>query len=78
MPGWPRKSPRQAEMVGTFQTEAAVPSPCIALCEMDAASGFCRGCLRTIDEIAGWAAADDAAKQAVWAAIARRRAGCHG
>jgi uncharacterized protein len=29
-------------------------SPCIAVCIMDPASGFCRGCYRSIREIAGW------------------------
>ena len=31
-----------------------VPSPCISVCRMDAASGLCEGCLRTLDEIAAW------------------------
>lgn len=31
-----------------------VPSPCVNVCQMDPASGLCRGCLRTLDEIAGW------------------------
>ncbi|WP_144110803.1 DUF1289 domain-containing protein [Paraburkholderia sp. BCC1886] len=46
-----------------------VPSPCISVCRMDASSGWCEGCLRTIEEIAGWALFDDAAKRAVWDAI---------
>jgi hypothetical protein len=41
---------------------------------MDANSGLCEGCLRTLDEIAGWAAATDDAKRLVQAAIAQRRA----
>lgn len=32
----------------------AVESPCINVCNMDRARGICRGCGRTIDEIAGW------------------------
>jgi predicted Fe-S protein YdhL (DUF1289 family) len=52
----------------------SVPSPCIDLCRMDAASGLCEGCLRTLDEIAGWAAATDEAKRLILAAIAQRRA----
>jgi uncharacterized protein len=28
-------------------------SPCISVCALDA-QGYCTGCLRTIDEIAGW------------------------
>ncbi len=30
-------------------------SPCIKLCVMDPASGFCLGCFRTTSEIAQWA-----------------------
>jgi hydroxymethylglutaryl-CoA lyase len=51
-----------------------VASPCINVCVMDAASGVCRGCLRTLDEIAAWGALDADAKRAVLAAIAERRA----
>lgn len=39
---------------------------------MDAASGWCRGCYRTIDEIVVWAQSDDAAKQAIWQALPAR------
>ena len=49
-----------------------VPSPCISLCEMNAATGLCRGCLRTIDEIVAWGSASDEAKRAVWMEIRRR------
>jgi len=52
----------------------SVPSPCIDVCRMDANSGLCEGCLRTLDEIAGWAAATDDAKHFILAAIAQRRA----
>jgi predicted Fe-S protein YdhL (DUF1289 family) len=30
-------------------------TPCIDVCEMDACSGLCVGCGRTLDEITGWA-----------------------
>lgn len=52
----------------------AVPSPCINVCRMDASTGWCEGCLRTIDEIAGWSLFDDDAKRAVWDAIEARHA----
>ena len=52
----------------------SVQSPCIDVCRMDAASGLCEGCLRTVDEIAGWAAAPDEQKRLILAAIAQRRA----
>jgi predicted Fe-S protein YdhL (DUF1289 family) len=52
---------------------AALPSPCINVCRMDEPTGWCVGCLRTIDEIAGWAALDDEARREVWVDLARRR-----
>ena len=51
----------------------SVPSPCIDVCLMDAKSGLCEGCLRTIDEIAAWSTLDDDAKRAVWAKLDLRR-----
>lgn len=30
------------------------PSPCIGVCRIDAASGQCQGCRRTLEEIADW------------------------
>ena len=51
----------------------SVASPCNSVCRMDPATGWCEGCLRTIDEIAGWATMDDDAKRGVWDALARRR-----
>jgi len=53
---------------------APVASPCISVCRLDADTGFCVGCLRTIDEIAAWGALDDDARRDVLAAVARRRA----
>ena len=53
---------------------SAVPSPCINVCQMDAASGYCRGCARTIDEIIAWARLPDEAKRAVWALLPARHA----
>ncbi len=50
-----------------------VPSPCIDVCRMDATTTLCQGCLRTLDEIAAWSRADDAARLVILAAVARRR-----
>ncbi len=33
---------------------AEVPSPCVNVCQMDPQTGLCRGCLRTLAEIADW------------------------
>lgn len=51
----------------------AVVSPCTQVCTLDAESGWCLGCLRSIDEIGAWGALDDAGKERVLAALPARR-----
>ncbi len=64
---------RIAEKVGPVLAMADnLPSPCISVCRMDAQSGLCEGCLRTLDEIARWSTLPDAGKREVWALIGRR------
>ena len=58
--------------------DEGVPSPCIDVCRMDARTGLCEGCLRTLDEIAAWAALTDAMKREVLANIEARRAALAG
>ena len=55
-------------------TEPTVASPCTSVCRMDERTGWCEGCLRTLDEIAGWSTFDDADKRRVWQLLDRRRA----
>jgi len=52
---------------------APVPSPCTSVCRMDPSTGWCEGCLRTIDEIAAWAALSDTDKLVIWDRLAERR-----
>jgi predicted Fe-S protein YdhL (DUF1289 family) len=40
---------------------------------MDADNALCLGCYRTIDEIAQWSRAADETKQAILAAVEKRR-----
>ena len=56
------------------ELQTPVPSPCISMCKMAPDTGLCEGCMRTIDEIIGWAAQPDEYKRAVWAEIRRREA----
>ncbi|GHA53129.1 DUF1289 domain-containing protein [Amylibacter ulvae] len=42
-----------------------VESPCVKLCVIHEASGFCMGCYRTRHEIAGWSRMDDDARIAL-------------
>ena len=52
----------------------SVPSPCVNVCQIDAASGLCCGCRRTLPEIAAWQGLDDAAKRKLWHALLARSA----
>jgi predicted Fe-S protein YdhL (DUF1289 family) len=49
-------------------------SPCLGICLMDPRTRMCRGCLRTIDEIAGWYRANSAEKHRILERLAVRRA----
>jgi predicted Fe-S protein YdhL (DUF1289 family) len=50
-----------------------VPSPCINVCRMDDATGWCHGCQRTLPEIAAWSGLSADAKRAVWRQLQSRR-----
>jgi uncharacterized protein len=56
-----------------FPRGLEVPSPCVNVCQMDEQKGLCRGCYRTIDEIAHWSVLDADEKRVVWRAIELRR-----
>lgn len=51
-----------------------VPSPCLSVCRMNALTGLCEGCWRTLDEIGQWSSADAPAKRAIWRRIEQRLA----
>ena len=59
---------RQADAPGP------VPSPCISVCRMHAATGLCEGCFRTLDEIAAWSRMEEHEKRAVWHQLDKRKA----
>ena len=56
------------------QGRPGVVSPCISVCRMSEDTGYCKGCWRSLDEIAGWSVMDDGAKRAVWQAVLAREA----
>jgi predicted Fe-S protein YdhL (DUF1289 family) len=59
-----------------FDPESTIgmaPSPCISVCVMQAHSGLCEGCARTIGEIAQWATAGEDEKRAIWMKLRERR-----
>ncbi len=49
-------------------------SPCISLCVIDAPTGLCAGCYRTLGEIAAWSDLSCAGRRAVINRLAERRA----
>ncbi|WP_066547817.1 MULTISPECIES: DUF1289 domain-containing protein [unclassified Sphingomonas] len=51
-----------------------VASPCINVCRIDDATGWCAGCGRTLTEIAGWVRSDPAARRAILAELPARLA----
>jgi len=57
---------------GFIEIGAAVASPCINICDIDAASGRCVGCARTLDEIAQWGSGTTEWREAVMAALPGR------
>ena len=54
-------------------TTSSAPSPCVSVCRMDEATGWCEGCLRTLDEIAVWSLLDDGEKRRVNVQLGQRR-----
>jgi predicted Fe-S protein YdhL (DUF1289 family) len=47
-------------------------TPCEKVCIVDAASGLCRGCGRTLDEIARWTTYSDAERTRIMAELPPR------
>jgi predicted Fe-S protein YdhL (DUF1289 family) len=55
-------------------SEPLPPSPCLGICIMDPRTRQCRGCLRTVEEIARWYEASLAEKRELLAVLQARRA----
>lgn len=50
-----------------------IDSPCVKICVIHPPSGLCTGCLRTLDEIAGWSQMTPEARRAIMAGLEARR-----
>lgn len=69
-----RREERRARLrAGRFDT--SVPSPCIAVCQMDAENRYCIGCRRSLDEIRDWMILTAEEKRAILDQVAARGAG---
>ena len=47
-------------------------TPCIKVCAMDSATGLCRGCGRTLDEIARWGSMSDRERRTIMQVLKNR------
>ena len=52
----------------------AIASPCTKVCTIDPRSGLCRGCGRTLDEIARWMSLGEAERCRIMNELPQRRA----
>jgi predicted Fe-S protein YdhL (DUF1289 family) len=48
-------------------------TPCINVCVIDASTGLCAGCGRSLQEIAGWGAMTDSERQRIMRDLPARR-----
>jgi len=51
-----------------------VPSPCISVCRVNAETGLCEGCFRTLGEISAWARSGPELQRELWRTIGERMA----
>jgi predicted Fe-S protein YdhL (DUF1289 family) len=49
-----------------------IVTPCTQVCEMNVTTGWCYGCHRTREEIAGWRGYSDAAREVIMARLKER------
>jgi len=54
--------------------QPATPSPCTGVCQLAPETGFCRGCLRSGEEIAAWREAGDEMRLEILERVNARRA----
>ncbi|GAB4393774.1 MAG: hypothetical protein Tsb0032_14430 [Kiloniellaceae bacterium] len=52
--------------------DTSVPSPCIAVCQVDPKTSLCLGCRRHIDEIRNWPILSAEEKRAILAELPKR------
>ena len=51
-----------------------IETPCIKICTLEARSGLCLGCGRTVDEIAAWSGMSAAERRRIMGELAARLA----
>lgn len=64
-------------MVTSYSPTTAAPmdTPCTKICTLDARTGLCMGCGRTVDEIAAWSRMSDGERRRIMDELRARMAG---
>jgi predicted Fe-S protein YdhL (DUF1289 family) len=53
--------------------QGMLPSPCVGICRLDNATGWCLGCARDTNELAGWRTLSPVEQARIWADLPRRK-----
>lgn len=62
----------RSRKIMTDTTPISTYSPCINVCVINAETGYCHGCYRTVDEISGWLQFSHAEKVQIISALKTR------
>jgi len=60
--------------VSSIQNRSPIETPCVSICDIDRASGLCRGCGRTVPEIARWSSLTGEERRRIMAELPARKA----
>src|SRR5271163_3771825 len=60
-------------MTPALAGQGMLPSPCVGICRLDDATGWCLGCARDADELGCWRDLSPAAQARIWTDLPRRK-----
>jgi uncharacterized protein len=60
--------------VSNIKSATPIETPCISVCEIDRPTGLCRGCGRSVPEIAGWSRMTSADRRRIMDELPARKA----
>jgi predicted Fe-S protein YdhL (DUF1289 family) len=60
-------------MIPPVRLPPTIETPCVKICTLDPKTRLCRGCGRTIDEIAGWSRFTSAERERILLLLPGRR-----
>ena len=69
---WSRM-PARIAISGSIVSPSPLSTICTSVCRLNAGTGWCEGCYRSIDEIAAWSTMSDPERLKVWRLLGPRR-----